>query len=160
MITPATLEAFASALYEVRIEGRWLDALHGQAPQPAALPLAILTAANPGARLLDEAENRLRNQSLQRRVEAAGWRNWPARGRSPDSSWVEDSLLIEAPLVAIDELARAFGQLAVWLRRPAAVRPSLRLYALAPADFDARSIPRFVCEWVGSPAMSSSMPSA
>jgi hypothetical protein len=160
MITPATLDAFASALYEVRIEGRWIDALDEQAPQPDLLPLAILTAANPGARLLDEAENRLRNQSLQRRVDAAGWRQWPARGRAPDTSWVEDSLLVEAPVAAIDELARAFGQLAVWLRRPAAARPSLRLYTLAPADFDVRSIPRFLCEWVGSPAMSSPMPSA
>jgi hypothetical protein len=160
MLSPATLEAFASALYEVRIEGRWLDALHEHAPQPERLPLAILTAANPGARRLDEAENQLRNQSLKRRIGAAGWRHWPARGRSPDWSWIEDSLLIEAPLAVIDGFADDFGQLAVWLRGPAAARPCLRLYALAPADFDAGRIPRFHCEWVGSPAMSSSMPSA
>lgn len=160
MLSPATLEAFVSAVYEVRPDSHWLDALSEQAPQPERLPLAILTAANPGARLLDDAENRQRNQSLQRQVETAGWRHCPARGRSPDASWIEDSLLVEAPLAAIDELAQAFGQLAVWLRRPGAERPSLRLYSLAPADFDAGRIPRFDCEWVGSPAMSPTMPSA
>jgi hypothetical protein len=148
MIRVATLEAFASALYEVRIGGRWLDALDQQAPQPSALPLAIVSAANPGARRLDERENRERHQSLQARVLAAGWRHWPARGRSADSSWVEASLLIEAPLTVIDDFARAYGQLGVWLRRPGAARPSLRLYSPAPTDFDARRIARFACEWV------------
>lgn len=122
------LDAYVAAVYEVEIDGRWIDAtalsLAGSPP-----PAALISACNPHSQLLPECENVQRHEHLQREIETGGYRWWPARGRSADAAWVEPGFLVLAPLAQVDFWARAFGQHAVWLAPRPGCAASLRVYA-------------------------------
>lgn len=128
------LDAYVAAVYEVEIDGRWIEASAlpiADAPMPAAL----ISACNPYSQILPESENAQRHLRLQREIETGGHRWWPARGRSVDASWIEPGFLVQAPLAQVDIWARDYGQHAVWLAPDAARAASLRVYtAFAGAD--------------------------
>ena len=86
----------------------------------------VVTAHNPGSRLLTEDDNARRNDRLRADIVAlaATWR--PALGRSepPDPPWQEDSFaLFDVARRDVLELARRHGQAAVyeWTLRHRAV---------------------------------------
>lgn len=122
------LSEYTQAIYEVDIDGGWVDAsklpLDGN-----TLPAALISACNPHSQLLPECENVHRHEHLQREIETGGYRWWPARGRSADAAWVEPGFLVLAPLAQIDAWARAFGQHAVWLAPRSGCAASLRVYS-------------------------------
>lgn len=122
------LRAYARAVYEVELDGDWIEAsVLGLAGNP--WPAALISACNPFSQRLPEAENAMRQQQLQQQIEAGGWRCWPARGRATDSSWVEPGFLVLAPLAQVDAWGRAFGQHAVWVQSAVGSPASLRVYS-------------------------------
>lgn len=128
------LDAYAAAVYEVEIDGRWIEAcalpLAGE-----ATPAALISACNPYSQILPESENAQRHLRLQSEIETGGYRWWPARGRSSDAWWVEPGFLVLAALAQIDTWARAYGQHAVWLPPDAGCAARLRVYtAFAGAE--------------------------
>lgn len=143
--SPALLLAYATAVYEAVAQGRWAGCEAGLPGAAADAVLAVLSACNPGSRELPARENRRRHQQLCAQLRAAGIPHRAARGRAPDAGWMEASVLLCAPLEAIDALARAHGQLAVYLPgRP----PRLRLYAPRPPGLPI-VMANARLEWVG-----------
>ena len=128
------LDAYVAAVYEVEIDGRWIEA-SALPLADVATPAALISARNPYSQLLPESENAQRHLRLQREIEAGGHRCWPARGRSVDASWIEPGFLVQAPLAQVDIWARYYRQHAVWLAPDAARAASLRVYtAFAGAE--------------------------
>jgi hypothetical protein len=79
----------------------------------------VITAFNPRSRLLRRSENEERNRLLQADLDRAGLRYVEAVGRSPDSSWSEDSFAVmDAASNEILELTRRYQQHATfeWAR--------------------------------------------
>ena len=75
---------------------------------------ALITAHNPQSRVLAEAENALRHENLVSVVESLGLESRPAVGKSPDSSWQEEGLVIFGlDLKVALELSRQFEQNAI-----------------------------------------------
>lgn len=140
--------AYAEAMYEFRRSGRWVSCDSDHLPLEAssgAGVLAVLSACDPASRPLDARANRRRHQALCAALRAAGIAHRPARGRAADGSWVEASVLLQAPIAAIDRLARRFGQNAAWLPGPP---PTLRLYAEALPGLPG-VMAKVRLEWVG-----------
>jgi transcriptional regulator with XRE-family HTH domain len=75
----------------------------------------VITAFNPRSRLLRRSENEERNRLLRADLDRAGLRYVEGVGRSPDSSWSEDSFaVIDADAGDILDLARRFQQNAIF----------------------------------------------
>jgi transcriptional regulator with XRE-family HTH domain len=75
----------------------------------------IITAFNPRSRLLRRSENEERNRLLRADLDRAGLRCVEAVGRSPDSSWSEESFAVmDADPEQILDLARRYQQNAVF----------------------------------------------
>jgi transcriptional regulator with XRE-family HTH domain len=75
----------------------------------------VITAFNPRSRLLRRGENEERNRLLRADLNREGLRFVEAVGRSPDSSWSEDSFaVIGANLEQILDLARHYQQNAIF----------------------------------------------
>lgn len=149
VLRKAQLEAYVSAVYEVEVDGRWIDALALAIPD-SELPAALISASNPYSQLLPDSENSERHQHLRSRIAAFGCACHAARGRDADSSWIEDSWLVWAPLNLVDQWARAYQQHAVYLL-PAQPgdRASLRIYS-EPADgLRIAHLGEFELDWSG-----------
>lgn len=75
----------------------------------------VVTAANPGAARLPEAENRLGNEALRARLGLARLPAFPAENRADVEGWpVEEGYLVMGIAAAkARELGRDFGQAAV-----------------------------------------------
>lgn len=103
---------YVAELPQGRVEFRLHEKPRGPAPR---FPLAIITAWNPGTERPPAARNDTANRSLEAALNAAGWRYWPACGRSEDGSHTEPSFAVmEASEESVLELARAFGQAALF----------------------------------------------
>lgn len=152
-IGPELLAAYVLARYEVPLASRWIDCRDSGALALAvdvadcdeSCRLAVLSACNPRSRPLPACENRLRHQRLCAELRRAALPHRPARGRAPDSNWVEAGVLLRAPLAWIDAAARRWEQNAVWLPGPPAC---LRLYADAPPGLPS-VMANVRLEWVG-----------
>ncbi|MBX3404949.1 MAG: DUF3293 domain-containing protein [Phycisphaeraceae bacterium] len=77
---------------------------------------AIIAAANPWSRPLDDARNAARTLALRAELDAAHVRWTCARNSAPDGAWAEESLLVEG--IGRDgalAIGRRYGQAAaVW----------------------------------------------
>ncbi len=87
--------------------------------EPWALPAAlapfawVITAYNPGARVLPAEENRRRHEELVAAV--CAWVCWPAVGRDAEGGWQEASVaVVGAPERELLAIARRFEQDAVY----------------------------------------------
>ena len=75
----------------------------------------FLTAWNPGAKQLPEAENRIRNQNLEKEIKEMGFRPYSGLAAIADASWpAEESYWVPGlcPNLGLD-LAAKYGQLAI-----------------------------------------------
>ena len=89
-------------------------------PEPTKMQLfsgrsfALITAHNPQSRVLAEAEKALRHETLVSVVENLGLESRRAVGKSPDSSWQEEGLVIFGlDLKVALELGHQFEQNAI-----------------------------------------------
>lgn len=87
---------------------------------------ALLSACNPGAQPLTDADNRARGARLQQWLREQDHRWVPAEGGAADRSWVEPSVFVLGLDAAeAEDCARCFGQLA-WLQVDAGGAATLR----------------------------------
>lgn len=78
-------------------------------------PYYVVTAWNPGSEQLPQAENAERNEQLHAELVEAAARVLPARGRSPDGTWYEESYAaIGIGQRTIRALGRNYGQAAIF----------------------------------------------
>lgn len=142
----ALIEAYHTALYEVRLPGGRRCALPLQAELPPALRqwlggqslCALITAWNPRSRPACAADNRAAQHRLLQDLRAAGLRWLPGVGRSAGKPprWREASLLVAAPEVElIDILALRHAQNAVVLAHRQG-HSRLRIYSPHDDRFD------------------------
>ena len=112
----ALADAYAAARYVAETPAGACVAAVGE-PAPAleaaidADAFAFITAWNPASRPRDEQANRNADLALVAQLDMLELRRWPMRACAADGSWAEPGwLLADAPLAALDRLARAFGQ--------------------------------------------------
>ncbi len=80
----------------------------------------VVTAWNPGARVLTTQENAARHADLREVVASAGLVGLPATGRACDGTWHEQGVFLPARGTLADAretalaLGRAFGQLGIY----------------------------------------------
>lgn len=141
VLDPQLLSAFRRTRYEAEVGGRRHVLRVGDPPPRELVALlggeaAFLTACNPGGRRLPPAANARRMAALDERLQALGWKYWPAIHRAEDPAWDEESRLVRfADLAQLDALASGFGQAAVLRLRPD--EPArLRCYGLVEAAPD------------------------
>lgn len=147
-LTSEQLVAYADAVYEVLIDGRWVAAETLCASAPAACR-ALISACNPYSQPLADDENAIRHHRLQAEIEEDGWRWWPARGRSSDHSWVEPGFLVQAPIAVVDRWAQAYGQHAIWYLHSRQSTATLRIYSRFQGDQAPLRLANLRLEWVG-----------
>lgn len=143
-IDTALLRAYAAAVYESLLDGDWraIDSVDGD-------DWAVLSACNPWSQVLPDAENARLHAELAELALAAGCAPIPARGRAADSSWVESSWLLRAPLAQLDAWARRFRQHAAF-RPPQRDCPArLRIYSPPTDGNHPPSVGNLRLEWVG-----------
>ena len=93
--------------------GEYLSAvLLGSRPLDALPPtFAVVTAWNPGGRIVPAAANLARGEALELRVRALGWEHFDVTGASPDLAHREPGLGVVAPTLAdAAALSAEFGQ--------------------------------------------------
>lgn len=147
-LTIDQLRAYASAVYEVETAVGWID-VRDYARARGEFPLQLISACNPWSQPLSDAANARRTGDLRRRIEASGCRWKPARGRSPDSSWIEPGFLVQADDDRVDAWARHFQQHAVLVLRERQQLPALRLYSPLAATDRPEELANMRLEWVG-----------
>ncbi|HCQ01453.1 MAG TPA: hypothetical protein DIT99_12520, partial [Candidatus Latescibacteria bacterium] len=87
----------------------------GAGSLPLPLPIHVITVFNPFGRVLDTAENEMRNDVLSESLSIRGLEFRPVLGRSPDSNWPEPSFAVHGlSRVEACKLARRLGQRAVF----------------------------------------------
>jgi len=90
---------------------------------PGTRHVHIITACNPGSRLLADEENLARNASLERELTDRGRQILTADGSAPDGSWQEPGFgIIDAERAEVLALARRYEQLAVFELTPTELR--------------------------------------
>lgn len=141
--------AYAEAIYEIEQDGHWISAEQYTRQQSDTLPQSLISACNPYSLRLPDALNEARQRQLRDRIEAAGVRWHPARGRAADFSWLEPGFLVAAALPLVDSWARAFEQHAIWLPATATSPAMMRLYATDPGAARSLRFPHVHLEWVG-----------
>jgi hypothetical protein len=112
----STLEQlYRDALYEVDLPGGTVAFRIGDAPpRGLPLPLAIITAYNPGLERPGEAANREANRRLEAEMDRRGLRYLSGRGRDVAGGHVEPSFaVIGMPREDALALAAHFGQSAI-----------------------------------------------
>lgn len=112
----ALWDMYLEAIIECEVDGR-TQCLRGPSaePLPAAAPIFVLTAYNPGGVDRGEAENEADERLFERELSAAGATFWPALGRSPDGSWSEPGVaLANVDRARACTLGDRYGQLAVY----------------------------------------------
>ncbi len=112
---PSLEQLYRDAIYEVDLPGRTVVFRIGEAaPAGLPVPLALVTAFNPGTSRPCEAENQAANRRLEAEITRRGWLCFPARGRDAAATHVEPSFAI--PDISPEDalaLARQFGQAAI-----------------------------------------------
>lgn len=112
---------FQSAIYEVFSHKGTLR-LHLGKPCPALRALldrhetdraAFVTAFNPAATRLSDAENDRRAIQLRQRCAALGYPVLPGRGGAPDWGWEDSLLIFDIGPSSARRLGREFGQDAI-----------------------------------------------
>jgi hypothetical protein len=92
----------------------------GEYPDPEGRPIYVLTAHNPGGRVVPDAVNALAEKRLAAELARRGLTWWPAAGGNPSWTHVESS----AAVIGADEndmlaLGAEFGQDAIFVLTPA-----------------------------------------
>ncbi len=92
-------QAFRETGYQVQLPAQTLT-LHIDQRQPAldawlsqqGLPprWSLITACNPGARRLADADNKQRQQALQAALEGVGWHWYPSLAVDPAGKWPDE----------------------------------------------------------------------
>jgi hypothetical protein len=134
MISPNLKQAFAATRYQVALDGKWLTLTTGApCPEPLAAwlraqgsPIAwLITAYNPGARMLAATTNAARHAVLRDWVAQRGLACLDSVNVDPTQKWPSDPWPDEPGLLIAgleEDLARAlagrFGQLAMLAVRP------------------------------------------
>lgn len=116
MSRPASLEQlYRAADYEVDLPtGTVVFHIGDAAPAGLPVPLALVTAFNPGASRPCEEINRAANRRLEAEIAHRGSSWFPARGRDAAATHIEPSFAI--PDISPEDalaLARQFGQAAI-----------------------------------------------
>lgn len=120
-IAPSTWDAYTASVVSVDTpSGRLVatptdGAPSGSLPDDLPEPWHVVTAWNPGSRILDADANAARDAALRRELDRrhAPW--FPARGAAPDGSWHEDGVaLVGWDRTDACALARAYDQAAVF----------------------------------------------
>lgn len=116
MSRPASREQlYRDALYEVDLPtGTIIFRIGEAAPDELPVPLALVTAFNPGTSRPCEEINRAANLHLQAEIARRGWPSFVARGRDAAATHIEPSFAI--PDISREDalaLARQFGQAAI-----------------------------------------------
>lgn len=114
-------QAFAQTRYRGIVAGERLELRVGQScPQLDArladgLGWAWLTAVNPAAESLPEAENAARLAALRTVLAGAGIECWPGESEADDGSWPTEPgvVLVNVSLAAALAIAADFGQAAI-----------------------------------------------
>lgn len=104
-------------------EGAWKDyaaaVVELESHEPRTGTIWVVTACNPGARVLPDAENAVRLEQLERRALLAGATTSGALGRNKEGTWSERSFaLARSSRLQAVALARAFGQDAIFEVQP------------------------------------------
>lgn len=107
--------AYRSAVYEVDLPGGTVAfRIGGARPRGLPLPLAVITAYNPGLERPGEAANREANRRLEAELSRRGLRYLQGRGRDAAGGHVEPSFaVLGMPREDALALAAAFGQAAI-----------------------------------------------
>lgn len=123
MKTPGLEAAYRATAYCVELpDGRACLRLGEPSPALAAAltargtgQWAILCAANPGSRQLDEAENARRLGELLDLLRAAGHECWPGLNLADDGDWPPEASVCVPGLARVEalRLAARFGQNAI-----------------------------------------------
>ncbi len=115
-------EVYASTVIEIQwdptttitVEPRPAGTTEGRFPDGVE-HIHVITAFNPRSRLLRTSENQERNRLLRQDLDAAGHNYAEAVGRSPDTSWSEDSYaIIDGDREQVLELGRRYEQTATF----------------------------------------------
>ena len=109
--------AYEQAVYVAKLPEGAVEFRLGQEPRGPVptLPLAIITAWNPGTERPSALQNAAANRQLEAALQAAGWHYWPACGRSEDGSHTEPSFAVpRIDPAAATALARRFRQAALF----------------------------------------------
>ncbi len=103
----------AEGVFDLRIESRH-PAFDDFLRRQGASCWGIVTACNPGASPLREAENQERQSRLLDRVSELGWTAFKACNRADEGAWLPEPglLLLRADEACLRCLAAEFGQLA------------------------------------------------
>jgi hypothetical protein len=126
--------AFLATRYRVQLDGAWLETRVGaRAPALAAWlarhgadAASLVSARQPGGRLLPEAQNQRRERQLRRCIAALDLATWPAEGVADDGGWREPSLWVPGLQgAACRRLMQQFAQLA-WVEYDASGLAQLR----------------------------------
>ena len=109
-------DLYAEAVIDCEIDGRTRSLRGpGAGPLPAAAPIFVVTAYNPGGVERDDASNVTDELALERDLVSGGVTSWPATGRSRDASWSEPGVAAAGiDRAAACALGRRYGQLAVF----------------------------------------------
>lgn len=111
---PELERLYTAAIYRVEFPAGAVAFRIGEWLQRAPGPFAVITAWNPGSRMLPAHENERRNEELAAMLRRMGARLLPAEGVSPDGSYREASFAAFGITAAQAlEAARAFGQAAI-----------------------------------------------
>jgi hypothetical protein len=142
------LAAYAEAIYEVEVDGAWIDA-RAYVAVAGDRAATLISACNPWSQLLSDAENARRHACLREQIATGGHRWTNARGRSADFRWIEPGFLVQAPDDQVDAWARQWQQHAVLVLRGPAQVPALRLYSPFAGDIRPQQLANLRLEWVG-----------
>ena len=124
---PGGWSAYIAALLRIETPGGlvWvrpapISRTSGEYPEPERRAICVITAHNPGGRVVSGADNAARQAQLVAEVEARGLTWWPAAGGDPSWTHVEDSVAV----IGMDEteaveLGAQFGQDAIFVLTPA-----------------------------------------
>lgn len=117
LVSEPLINAYLNACYRIR-RGADEHRLHigtrcALPPAPAGSVQAVLSACNPGSRLLSDAANRVRRERLHLRLRRLSLSWLPALNCAADGSWPEPACWLPAVTpTLLDRLARTFGQYA------------------------------------------------
>ena len=109
-------ETYTGAVIECEVDGRTVVLRGAVADRlPAAAPVFVLTAYNPGGIERDSEANERDEARLELELARRGIVCWPADGHSPDRSWSEPGVAIAgADRATACALGDRYGQLAVF----------------------------------------------